>query len=170
MVAKENSGDFIFKISQEFDAPIEFMWKLWTECEHLKHWWGPKGFKVTVCKIDLTPGGLFHYCLHVPDGSDMWGKFVFRKIDKPKRLEFVTSFSDEKGGITTHPLNPDWPRELLSIIEFEESNGKTKVSVNWQAINATENERRTFEDNAASMKQGWGGTFENLSTYLAEQK
>ena len=34
-----------FVITRVFDAPRDLVWKAFTDCEHLKHWWGPKGFK-----------------------------------------------------------------------------------------------------------------------------
>jgi len=52
-----------FVISRDFDAPRDLVWKSWTEPERLKHWWGPKGFVVHTCKVDLRPGGRFHYGL-----------------------------------------------------------------------------------------------------------
>jgi len=162
------SGENAFVISRMFDAPRELLWKPWTDCNHLKHWWGPKGFAVRVCKLDFRPGGMLHYCLRGPDGSDMWGKFVYREIAKPERLVFVDSFSDEKGGATRHPLHLDWPLEMLSTITFAEHNGKTKLTIVWIPINATAKERKTFDDNHQSMQQGWTGTLDQLSDYLAK--
>ena len=103
-----------FEISRVFDAPRDKVWRAWTEAERLKHWWGPKGFTVSYCKVDLRPGGMMHYCLRMPDGNEMWGKFVYREIVKPERLVWINSFSDKDGGTTVHPMSPDWPRELLS--------------------------------------------------------
>ncbi len=60
-----------FEITRVFDAPRERVWKSWTEAERLKRWWGPKGFVVTHREIDLRPGGMMHYCLRAPEGSDM---------------------------------------------------------------------------------------------------
>ncbi len=44
-----------FEITRVFDAPRERVWQAWTEAERLKKWWGPKGFKVAHCKVDLRP-------------------------------------------------------------------------------------------------------------------
>src|SRR5215471_11703282 len=98
-----------FIITRVFDAPRELVWQAHTELEHLKHWWGPKGFTWMGGKIDLRPGGVFHYGLRSPDGQAMWGKFIFREIVAPERLVFIVSFSDEKEGVTHHPLSPTWP-------------------------------------------------------------
>ena len=155
-----------FVISRVFDAPRDKVWKAWTEVERLKQWWGPKGFTVSHCTVDLRPGGLMHYCLRSPDGHDMWGRFVYREIAKPERLVWVDSFSDEKGGVTRHPMSPGWPRELLTTVSFAEQKGGTLVTVQWIPIDATEEERRTFDAGRDSMQQGWTGTFEQLEQYL----
>ncbi len=157
-----------FVISRTFNAPRELVWKTWTEPEHIKHWWGPKGSKVSYSKMDLRPGGINHYCLVTTDGHEMWGRQIYREIIKPERLVFVNSFSDEKGGLTKHPLSPTWPLELLTTIIFTGQQGQTIVTVEWLPINATAEERKTFDAGRESMKQGWGGSLDQLEQYLAK--
>jgi uncharacterized protein YndB with AHSA1/START domain len=159
-------ADKPFVVSREFDAPRELVWNSWTEAERLKQWWGPKGFVVHTCKVDLRPGGLFHYGMSAPDGSDMWGRFLYREIDRPQRLEFIVSFSDPAGGISRHPGHFGWPLQMLSTVTFEESRGRTTVKVQWEAYEATNAERKTFQEGMDSMQQGWGGTFEQFADYL----
>jgi uncharacterized protein YndB with AHSA1/START domain len=159
-----------FEITRVFDAPRSEVWKAWTEPERLKQWWSPKGFTTHTCKVDLRPGGVFLYGMTAPDGRAMWGKFVYRKIEAPKRLEFIVSFSDPKGGVTRHPSSPGWPLEILSTVSFEEQGGKTKVTVQWSPHNATEEERKTFDEGRASMQQGWTGTLDQLTAYLPRNK
>jgi uncharacterized protein YndB with AHSA1/START domain len=155
-----------FEISRVLDATRDKVWQAWTEPARLKQWWGPRGFKVHTCKVDLRPGGTFLYGMKAPDGSDMWGKFVYREIDAPKKLVFVVSFSDPQGGVTRHPGMENWPAYLLSTVTFEEQGGKTRVTVQWTPQDASEVERRTFEEGRPSMQQGWGGTLDQLTTYL----
>jgi uncharacterized protein YndB with AHSA1/START domain len=157
-----------FEITRVFDAPREQVWKAWTDPARLKHWWGPKGFTVHTCKVDLRPGGTFLYGMKSPAGADMWGKFIYRKIEAPGRLEFIVSFSDPKGGVTRHPSSPGWPLEILSVVSFDEQGGKTKVTVQWSPHNAPDEERKTFEEGRDSMKQGWTGTFDQFAGYLKQ--
>ncbi len=157
-----------FEISRLYDAPREKVWQAWTEPERLKHWWGPRGFSVHTCKVDLRPGGTFLYGMKAPDGSEMWGKFVYRQIKPQEKLVFIVSFSDAQGGVTRHPWSPGWPQYILSTVEFSAVDGKTKVSIRWIPHEATEAERRTFEEGRPSMQQGWGGTLDQLEAYLAK--
>lgn len=161
------AADRPFVISRTFAAPRQLVWKVWTECEHLVNWWGPKGFTVRSCRIDPRPGGRFHYCLASPDGQVIWGRFVFREIAEPQRLEFIVSFSDPAGGITRHPWNPSWPLETLSTVTFSEADAQTTVTVGWLPHAASEDERQAFKAGHDSMRHGWGGTFDQLGDYLA---
>jgi uncharacterized protein YndB with AHSA1/START domain len=166
----ETQGDE-FVISRVLDAPRSLVWKAFTEPERMREWWGPKGFTVIHSKMDLRPGGTYHYGLKAPNGSVMWGKFVFREVAEPDRMVLITSFSDEAGGVTRHPLNEGWPLQMLSIFTFEEQpGGKTKFTVRWSPHNASEAERQTFEAGRDSMRMGWSGTIEQLEAYLAKAR
>jgi uncharacterized protein YndB with AHSA1/START domain len=156
----------VFTISRVFDAPRDLVWETWTDPKHLAHWWGPKGSTVARCDMNLAPGGIFHYALKTADGSILWGKWVFREIVKPERMTAVTSFSDEKGGETRHPMAPTWPLKILSTMTFEDVDGKTKVTVHWSPLAPSDIERDTFTAGMDSMKQGWGGTIDKYAAYL----
>lgn len=155
-----------FVITRTFDAPRERVWKAWTDAAELKQWWGPSGFKVHTCTVDLRPGGIFHYGMSSPDGIEVWGKFVYRKIEAPSRIVCIVSFSDPQAGVTRHPWGADWPLCTLSTITFEEQSGKTKVTVQWSPHEATDLEGKAFDEGRDSMKQGWGGTLDQLTDHL----
>jgi uncharacterized protein YndB with AHSA1/START domain len=155
-------------LTREFDAPRDLVFKVYTEAEHLAQWWGPKGFTMETCTIDLRPGGMFHYGMRSPQGQVMWGRWVFREVVPPQRLTFVVSFSDEQGGIGRHPGSPTWPQEMLSTMTLEERDGKTLITVRTVPINATEEELRTFKAGHDSVRMGFNGTLDQLDQYLAK--
>jgi len=159
-----------FVTSRVFDAPRDRVWQAWTEAERLKQWFSPRDFQTTYNKMDLRPGGLYQYCLRMPDGKEMWGRWIFREIVKPEKLVFVVSFSDEKGGITRHPMNPNWPLQMHSTVEFAAQGRQTRVTVSWLPLEASEIESRSFEEGRDSMKQGWGGTLDHLVQHLEKGK
>ncbi len=159
---------FEFFIRRTFNAPRERVWKAWTEVEQFGQWWGPKGFEVVSVTLDLRPGGMAHYRLRSPDGKDMWGRLLFREIVPQERLVFIVSFSDPKGGVSRHPLHEGWPLHIFSTVRFANAGpGKTEITVRWVPYEATESERKVFEDGKDSMTAGWSGTFERLDSYLA---
>ena len=164
-LVETKSEDFV--ISRVLDAPRELVWKCFTDPEHMSHWWGPKGATVTVAKMELRPGGTYHYRMETADGAEMWGKMVYREITPRDRIVFINSFSDAAGGTTRHPMAPTWPLEMLSIFTFEdEPGGKTKFTVRWSPHNASDDERKTFDAGHDSMRQGWGGTLDKLEAYV----
>jgi uncharacterized protein YndB with AHSA1/START domain len=167
--AETKSADFV--ISRVFDAPRELVWQAFADPERMKHWFGPKGATIVSSKMDLRVGGIYHGAMRNPDGQVMWAKFVYREVTPPSRLSWVHSFSDEQGGLTRHPLSTSWPLELLTTVTFEEApSGKTKLTLTWAPINATEEERKTFAAAHEGMQGGWTGTFERLADYLAGAK
>ena len=122
--------DEAFVITRVFDAPRELVWQVWTDPKHLTNWWGPKGLTMTACKVDLRPGGLFHYGMKTRrTAAEMWGKFVYRQIDSPKKLVLVVSFSDAQGGTTRHPMSATWPLEVLNTMTLAEEHGKTHMTL-----------------------------------------
>ena len=155
-------------ITRDFDAPRDLVFKAYTEAEHLARWWGPKGFTMLRCSVDLRPGGLFHYCMRSPDGQEMWGKLVYREIAVPERLAFVVSFSDAQGGTARAPFSADWPLEVLSTLTFTEHDGKTRLTMRSVAVAPTEAERNAFAAGQESVRQGAALSLDQLAAYLAD--
>lgn len=156
-----------FVISRTVEASLDRVWEAWTEPEQMAAWWGPKGFKVDVKKLDLKPGGLFHYVMH-SQGQEMWGRMLFREVVPKTRLVFINSFSDPDGGVTRHPLAADWPLLMHTTIDFSGENGKTTVTVTWVPYEASDLECTTFDNARESMTGGWTGTFDKLEKHLAD--
>lgn len=154
-------------IARIFDAPRVLVWKCFTDPEHMKQWWGPKGCTIIASNMDLRVGGSYHGAMRDPAGRVIWAKFVYRRIVARELLVWEHSFSDEAGGLTRHPLSPTWPLRLLTTVTFEDApGGKTKLTLSWTPLDASEEERATFDAARDSMRGGWGGTFDQLATYL----
>ena len=157
-----------FVISHLFSAPRERVWKAWTEREQLRQWFAPAGAAISSAQMDFRPGGSFHYSMRTFDGKEMWGKFVYREITAPEKIVLVNSFSDANGGLTRHPFSATWPLEMLSTTTFTDADGKTKLTIVWTPLNPREEERKTFDSSHDGMRQGWSGTFGQLTGFLAK--
>jgi len=72
--------------SRIVDAPVETVFKAWTDPHHLKKWWGPAGFTNTFKEFDLRPGGKWSFIMHGPDKGNYANECVFIKIDKPNLI------------------------------------------------------------------------------------
>jgi uncharacterized protein YndB with AHSA1/START domain len=96
-------------ISKLINAPRELVWEVWTNPEHIKHWWGPNGFTNTIFQMDVKPGGVWDFIMHGPDGTDYKNKSVYKEVIKPEKLvydhvsgpkfQFTVTFT-EKGNKT----------------------------------------------------------------------
>ncbi|GMK39782.1 activator of HSP90 ATPase [Paenibacillus sp. CCS19] len=158
-------------ITRELQAPRELVFKVWSEAEHLKQWWGPKGFEIHVQEMDFRPGGYFHYSMNAADGGQMWGKFLYKEIQAPERIVWHNCFSDETGNIVRAPFSNLIPLEIRNEVTFtDNNNGTTTMIIRGGPFNATEEERSFYEGMFESMEQGFGGTFDQLEQYLAERK
>lgn len=157
-------------LSRTLDAPRDLVFRAWTEPERLARWWGPKGFGISVVRLDLRPGGIFHYRMTPPGGgSPMHGRFVYREVRAPDRLVFVTSFADEKGEIARAPFfGGTFPLEILNVLTLAERDGRTALSMTGVPINASAQERATFIGAFESMQKGWGGTLDQLAAEVAK--
>jgi uncharacterized protein YndB with AHSA1/START domain len=155
-----------FEITRDFAVARERVFSAWTEPSHLECWWAPRGFTTRVHRLDLWPGGMFHYELLSPNAADMWGRFIFREIVAPARLVFLHSFSDEIGGIARHPLSAGWPLELLSIVTFAEFSGTATLTLRCAPHAATELERKTFETAHEAMHDDWTAILDKLAAHL----
>ncbi len=165
-LARQQAEPFV--VVREFAAPRTVVWQAWTERDRLVQWWGPKGFTMPIATMDFRVGGMFHYRMLAPNGAEMWGKFAYREIVAPTKLLWVNSFSDPDGGITSHPFSTEpWPRQILTEVTFAEHNAQTAVTVTMLPLDATEAELKVFNAHHGSMNQGWGGTLEQLTDYLA---
>lgn len=156
-------------ITRVYDAPRELVFSAWTEAAALAKWWGPKGAEIEVKKLDFRPGGIFQYCMRMPDGGEMWGLFAYREIVSPEKIVFVNAFSDADGNIIRAPFMSNWPLEILNTVTLTESEGKTTLTLSGGPINATEEERNLFKSNMEGMHTGFKGTFDKLELYIKAQ-
>lgn len=97
-------------VSRLFAAPRELVYRMWTEPEHIVHWWGPEGFTDTVKIMDVRPGGRWSHVMHGPDGVDYQNEAVYVEVTPPERLVF-------------DHLAPDF----RMTVTFEDQGGKTLV-------------------------------------------
>ena len=167
MENQNNKAELV--IIKEFDAPKETVFNAFANAEALSQWWGPPSVPITVVKFDFVPDGIFLYKAEM-QGQIMWGRFVYKQINKPDLLEFISSFSDKNGGIIRAPFSDKFPLEVFNRFEFSEQNGKTTITLKGYPINASEEEMQMFVQATAGMQQGFAGTFSQLESYLATTK
>lgn len=77
------------KLERFIDVPVELVWKVWTEPEHVKVWFCPKPWGVSDCEIDLRPGGMFRTTMLSPEGQEFPNMGCYLDIVPMERLVFT---------------------------------------------------------------------------------
>jgi uncharacterized protein YndB with AHSA1/START domain len=109
---KSSTQDREIFISRLLNAPVELVWELWTQPEHIANWWGPNGFTNTIPAMDVKPGGEWHLVMHGPDGKDYQNKSIFKEITRYKKIVFE---------------HVSYPRHLTTV-EFEAQGEQTFIT------------------------------------------
>lgn len=144
-------------IERIFDATPALMFDVWSDCKHLKHWWGPKEWPMHECELDFREGGTWHYCLRGPnDGDESWGKAIYDEIDKPRKIVYRDYFADSEGNI-----NEDMPGSKTEL-EFIEHNGVTR-QVSTTEYESPESLQKVLD---MGMIDGMNSSMERLDEYL----
>ena len=146
------------RITRVFDVPRELIWRAWTDPEHFKRWWGPRGYTSPFCEMDLRIGGKYLNCMRSPEGKDYWSTGVYREIVPIERLVFTDSFADEQGNVvpaTHYGLSADFPLEMLVTVTLEDQDGKTKMTLEHIGLPTGR------EGDGA--QQGWAESFDKLA-------
>ena len=123
-------------LERTLDAPVELVWQMWTDPEHFKAWYGPDGASIPVAELDVRVGGTRRVCMEIgtPNGPmRMWFTGEHLEIDRPARLVYTESMTDEHG----NPMSPDGhPASTEVHIELEAVAGKTLMRLTHVGIPA----------------------------------
>src|SRR5262245_61811787 len=98
MSAEVKQHDLVF--TRRFDAPVELVWKAWTDPEAVMQWWGPTGFTSPSAIIDFREGGTSLVCMRAPKefgGQDMYSTWAYTKIVPLERIEYIHNLADKDG-------------------------------------------------------------------------
>ncbi len=101
-------------ITRTFNAPRHLVWEAMTTPEHVRNWWGPRKYQMTVCEIDLRVGGRWRFAQVLDDGTEVAFSGEYREIVPPERVvntegyeafpghdALVTVTLEEHDGVTT---------------------------------------------------------------------
>ncbi|PPK71093.1 SRPBCC domain-containing protein [Actinokineospora auranticolor] len=81
----------------EFGAPVERVWRVWSDPRRLERWWGPPGWPATFERHDFTVGGRSAYYMSGPEGEKYHGWWKITALTPPTGLEFEDGFADDAG-------------------------------------------------------------------------
>src|SRR5438093_8991927 len=112
-------------LTRVFDAPRNLVFDAFSKPELLKRWFGPRGWSLVVCEVDLKVGGGFRFVLRGPDGTDMGMRGVYREIVPPERSVHMESFDDYPGEsqVTTVLAEQGGRTPLPATLVYERKRG-----------------------------------------------
>ena len=79
-------------MTRVFDAPRHLVFDALTKPELLARWYGPRGWTLVVCEIDLRVGGAWRFVPRRPDGKEIGQRGVYREIVRPERIVHTESW------------------------------------------------------------------------------
>lgn len=147
--AAADTADRALVVARVFDAPPALVFKLWTDPDHAKKWWGPRDYPAAYLEMDVRPGGAWRGCLRsAKTGKELWQGGVFREVAPPTRLVFTFAW-DEAG---------ERGLETLATVAFAEQDGKTHMTFRHAPFqSAAERDGH---------RGGWTSTFDRLADYI----
>ncbi|WP_437671585.1 SRPBCC domain-containing protein [Sorangium sp. So ce131] len=122
MRANENSSEPAaereYVITRVFDAPARLLFEAYSKPEHIKRWFGPRGWPVTLCEMDFRTGGRFRFAMTGPSGQQ----------NTPFGGEYLEIVQDRKIVYDNGFESPGAERMIVTVT-FEESGGKTTLTI-----------------------------------------
>ena len=149
-------ADRTFVMERIFGASRELVFEAFSKPEHLKHWWGPKGWTLPVCELDFRPGGTWLYCMRGPGGEESWGKATYQDIVPPEKISYLDSFVDSDGNVL------ESTPQMQITITFEALGHRTKVTN--RAVFGSADELKSVLD--MGMAEGANETWDRLEVFL----
>ncbi|MFI5161543.1 MAG: SRPBCC domain-containing protein [Sphingobacteriales bacterium] len=102
-------------VSREFNAPIEKVWKAWTDPDMLEKWWGPKPWVAKTKSMDFTVGGIWLYAMEGPESQKHWSHVTFTAIEEQSRFAADSVFSDENGNAAPAAPVGHWDNKFVAL-------------------------------------------------------
>jgi uncharacterized protein YndB with AHSA1/START domain len=142
-------------MTRVFDAPRTLLFDAHTKPELMKRWlFGPDGWALAVCEVDLRVGGKYRYVWRHVRGEkpEMGMGGVFREVVAPERI------------VATEKFDEAWyPGESVNTLVLVERGGQTTLT---QTMTY---ESREARDTAlkSGMDQGMAAGYDRLEGILA---
>ena len=107
-------SDCEIALTRVFKAPRELVYRAFNDPEILKRWFGPRGWSLVTCNVDVRIGGGFRFVLRAPDGREVVMHGTYRELSAPERSVHSERFDG-------------FPGESLVTSTFTERNGETTL-------------------------------------------
>jgi uncharacterized protein YndB with AHSA1/START domain len=148
-------------IERTLEAPADLVWKMWTEAEHFKAWYGPTGAAIPVADLDVRVGGsrFVGMEMETPNGAmQMWFTGEYREVVPHERLVYTESMADQDGNVMSPAsmgMPEGHPETTEVIVQLEDLGGRTRMVMTHVGVPA--------DSGGAG---GWAMAFDKLDAYV----
>jgi len=120
-------------VTRVINAPVEQVWRAWTDPDLVKQWWGPDYFTCPFARIDFRVGGTSLVCMSSPQFGDQYSTWYYKEIVPFQRIDYIHNLADNDGNKidpTSVGMPPDFPQDQLNTVAFKALGaGKTEITV-----------------------------------------
>ena len=141
-------------MTRTFDAPRELVWEALSKAEHMREWWGPRGFTMPVCEMDFRVGGAYRFVQQGPDGVEYAFRGEFREIVAPERLSWTFEFEGMPGNVS------------VDTMTLTEEDGRTTIT-STSVFDSVEQRDGMLE---SGMETGAAETYDRLAELLEKMQ
>ncbi len=127
-------------------APIDLVWKAWTDPGYIAQWWGPDGHTTTIHEMDFREGGEWRLTMLGPNGQSYPNRSIFREIIPLKKIVF-------------EHFNP----HFITTVLFEPEGESTRII--WSSMFDTD-EMLEIVVKTFNAREGQKQNFDRLEKYL----
>ncbi|RWY57508.1 SRPBCC family protein [Mucilaginibacter gilvus] len=144
-------------IAREFNAPVEKVWRAWTEADLLEKWIAPKPWTAKTKIMDFTVGGIWLYAMVGTEGQKHWVYAKFTAIENGSAFSSTGMFCDGEG-------NPvvDGPKSYRDTKFTTVDGNRTRVD----SVITFEEESTIKMFAQGGFKEGTTMTFSQLDEFL----
>ena len=136
------------RLQRRFDAPVERVWRAWTDPQALMRWFGPAETRqVLQAETDVRVGGAYLVAFATEDGREHYASGRYQEVEPRRRLVFTWAWRDT-------------PEETsLITLEFTPAGTGTELAFL----------QTPFVDQATrdGHEHGWAGAMGRLADHLA---
>ncbi|MBU6370974.1 MAG: SRPBCC domain-containing protein [Patescibacteria group bacterium] len=146
-------------LSRLLDAPIEKVWRAWTDPKSVAVWWGPQGVTNPVCEWNAKAGGIIHIVMLAgkelgPLAGQRWPmRGIFKEVVPNTRLVFTNKAVDEKDETLI---------DGSTTVTFKSVGAKMEMTVHIIAAGKAP----VAEQMLAGMETGWNQQLDKLAAFV----
>ncbi len=144
-------------LERDIDVPVEAVWKAWTTPSSLREWFVPKPWSITVCEMDVRPGGLFSTTMRSPEGEEFPNVGCYLEVVPNERLVFTDTL--------LAGYRPSPKPFFTAVLELSPAGEGTRYRA--VAIHGNEDNRKNHEE--MGFHEGWGIVVDQMVAHIKAQ-